>query len=126
VSDPGSDPIRLDKWLWHARFFKTRGIATRQISAGHVRLNASRVNKPSQQVGPGDTLTFVQGDRVRVVRVLSCGARRGPAAEAQTLYDDLSPEAAPSDAGGPQLRTGGRPTGKERRIFDQTRRSSLE
>ena len=117
---------RLDKWLWQARFFKTRGIAAREIAAGHVRVNAARAGKPAQAVGPGDTLTFMQGRRVRVVRILALALRRGPAAEARTLYDDLSPERPSREPGTPEPRAGGRPSGKERRSYDRARRSSLE
>ena len=89
--------IRLDKWLWYARFFKTRGLAAKTVSAGHVRVNAARVSKPAQAVGPGDTLTFPQAKRIRVVRILAPGTRRGPAPEAQALYEDLSPPAPPPE-----------------------------
>lgn len=81
--------IRLDKWLWHARFFKTRGLAARTVAEGHVRVNARPVDKPATAIGEGDTLTFPQGPRIRVIRVLAAGLRRGPAPEAQALYDDL-------------------------------------
>jgi ribosome-associated heat shock protein Hsp15 len=89
------ETIRLDKWLWQARFFKTRGMATRAVQAGHVRVNSVRTVKPAQAVGPGDTLTFVRAGQVRVVRLRAIGLRRGPATEAQTLYDDLAPPAEP-------------------------------
>lgn len=90
VGQPPRETMRLDKWLWQARFFKTRGLATKSVQEGGVRLNAARVAKPAHPVSPGDTLTFIQGGRVRVVRILSTGRRRGPAVEAQALYDDLS------------------------------------
>jgi ribosome-associated heat shock protein Hsp15 len=95
--------MRLDKWLWQARFFKTRALAAGVVSAGKLRLNAERTDKPARAVGPGDVLTFPQGARVRVVRVVALGTRRGPAAEAAALYDDLDPAAgpAPSPAPGP-------------------------
>jgi ribosome-associated heat shock protein Hsp15 len=80
--------IRLDKWLWQARFFKSRSLSAGMIEAGHVRLNGQRVTKPAQAVGPGDVLTFVQGRVIRVVRILATGTRRGPASEAQGLYRD--------------------------------------
>lgn len=86
--------IRLDKWLWHARFFRTRGMATDEVAAGHVRVNGVKVSKPGRAVGEGDTLTFPQGARIRVVRITATALRRGPATEAQTLYIDL--DAAPS------------------------------
>ncbi len=92
--------IRLDKWLWHARFCKTRGVAARLVAAGAVRVNATRVAKPAHPVRVGDRLTFAQGEIVRVVRVRALGARRGPAEEARCLYEEVAPE-APSDASGP-------------------------
>lgn len=90
VGQPPRETVRLDKWLWQARFFKTRALATKSVQEGGVRLNAARVLKPAQPVGPGDTLTFIQAGLVRVIRVRSTGARRGPAVEAQSLYVDLS------------------------------------
>jgi ribosome-associated heat shock protein Hsp15 len=92
----GPDAIRLDKWLWHARFCKTRGIASRLIAAGAVRVNASRVTKPATVVRVGDGLSFAQGGVVRAVRIRALGTRRGPAPEARLLYDDL--DAGPSDS----------------------------
>jgi ribosome-associated heat shock protein Hsp15 len=111
--------VRLDKWLWQARFFKTRSLATKLVAAGHVRVNALRVVKPATSIGPGDVLTFAQGARVRVIRVVAPGVRRGPASEAQTLYDDLTPPPEPDapDA----ARTGPRPTKKDRRAMDAWR-----
>ena len=81
---------RLDKWLWQARFFKTRALASRMISRGRIRMNARRVRKPAAQVRIGDGLTFAQGDEIRAIRVLGFGTRRGPASEAQLLYEDVA------------------------------------
>jgi ribosome-associated heat shock protein Hsp15 len=87
----GSGPaIRLDKWLWHARFCKTRSIAARMVASGQVRVNATRVVKPATPLRVGDGLTFAEGAVIRVVRVRALGARRGPAPEARLLYDDLA------------------------------------
>jgi Ribosome-associated heat shock protein implicated in the recycling of the 50S subunit (S4 paralog) len=83
--------IRLDKWLWHARFFKSRSIASGVVTGGKVRVGGNPVSKPARAVGPGDVLTFVQADVARVIRILDCGTRRGPAPEAQALYEDLTP-----------------------------------
>ena len=117
--------IRLDKWLWHARIFKTRSLATRQVQRGLVRVNGVKTAKPAQGVGPGDTLTFALGGRVRVLRIVAAGARRGPATEAQALYLDISPKV--SDAPGrPVAEKGGRPTKKDRRKLDQSRYPQLE
>ncbi|PWE33732.1 RNA-binding protein S4 [Maritimibacter sp. 55A14] len=122
---PARETLRIDKWLWQARFFKTRSLAARVVSAGKLRVNGTRVTKPSATVGPGDTLTFPQARRIRVVRVLALGERRGPAPEAQALYDDLTPpeESVP---GAPRPEGKGRPTKKERRKFDPFRRSPLD
>jgi len=120
--------IRLDKWLWFARFFKTRGLATRTVQAGHVRVNSDRISKPAYSVGPGDTLTFAQGTRIRVVTILAAGTRRGPAPEAQALYEDLSPPPEPRDPtpAAPKFDGGGRPTKKDRRQGDAARKRGLE
>jgi ribosome-associated heat shock protein Hsp15 len=88
--------LRLDKWLWQARFFKSRDLATEVITEGHLRLNGQHCLKPGHAVGPGDVLTFAQGAQIRVVRVLDIGGRRGPASEAQQLYLDLDPASAPA------------------------------
>lgn len=117
--------IRLDKWLWHARIFKTRSLATRQVLGGLMRVNGAKTSKPAQAVGPDDTLTFALGGRVRVLRIVASGARRGPAPEAQALYCDLSP-APVDDPGRPVGEKGGRPTKKERRKLDQSRFPPLE
>ncbi len=83
---------RLDKWLWHARFFKTRGLAQKACEAGRIRVNGRRITKAHRSIGPGDVLTFVQGRLVRIVRVSAVAERRGPAPEAQRLYEDIGSE----------------------------------
>jgi ribosome-associated heat shock protein Hsp15 len=87
------EPIRADKWLWHARFFKTRALAAAVVSKGRMRLNGQHFSKPGQRLRPGDVLTFTIGHQVRVIRVLAPGQRRGPADEARGLYLDLDPPA---------------------------------
>ncbi|MEX0283688.1 MAG: RNA-binding S4 domain-containing protein [Paracoccaceae bacterium] len=109
------EKLRIDKWLWHARFFKTRSLAARQVSDGHVRLNGNRVQKTSQAVMADDVLTFPQARAIRVVRVVALGTRRGPAEEAQALYEDL----APPEASEPVERVGPRPTKKDRRQINK-------
>lgn len=87
---PG-ESLRIDKWLWHARFYKTRAIARQAACSGVLRLNNQRVEKASIAVKPGDVLTVPRGHRdVAVVCVQALGARRGPASEAQALYDVVS------------------------------------
>lgn len=84
------DAIRLDKWLWQARFFRSRAAAARLCAAGSVRIDGAVVEKAHFLVRPGQVLTFPQARRIRVVRVRALGARRGPAAEARLLYDNLA------------------------------------
>jgi ribosome-associated heat shock protein Hsp15 len=79
--------LRLDKWLWCARFYKTRGLAAAACESGHIRINGFRVEKAGREVRPGDVLTIPQGREVVVVRVLAGAKRRGPATEARTLYE---------------------------------------
>jgi len=114
-ADATPDTMRVDKWLWHARFAKTRSVAAGLVKNG-VRLNGTRIAKPAAQVGPGDVLTFAIGPRVRVVKVLALGTRRGPAPEAQALYDDLSPPPPPPDLSAPRS-AGPRPDKRDRRRF---------
>ena len=86
-----SAAVRLDKWLWYARFFKTRSLATKLISSGKLRINGEVKSKPHRQAQIGQVLTFVQGPYIRVIRIDEIGKCRGPAAEAATLYTDLDP-----------------------------------
>jgi ribosome-associated heat shock protein Hsp15 len=93
--DPASTGLRLDKWLWQARFFKTRALAAQLVGKGRLRINQMIVTKAHHRVRPGDVLTFPQGRAVRIVRVVHLGSRRGPASEAQTMYEDLAEQQAP-------------------------------
>ncbi len=88
--------LRLDKWLWQARFFKSRTLAAELIAGGDCRVNGVRVSRVGTPIAVGDVLTFVQARTVRVVRVTDLGYRRGPASEAQLLYADLAHDAPPS------------------------------
>jgi ribosomal 50S subunit-recycling heat shock protein len=89
----GEEACRIDIWLWRARFFKTRSLAARMVEEGRVRLSRAgaetRLDKPSRTVRPGDGLVFALGGRLIAVRVEGLGDRRGPAAEAQSLYSAL-------------------------------------
>ena len=119
---------RLDKWLWYARLVKTRTLAAHLVSAGKVRINRERAGKPSRSIHVGDVITAAIHDRVRVLKVLATGTRRGPAAEAQSLYEDMSPP--PAGAPDNMVRLGmparrekgaGRPTKRDRRRIDAWR-----
>jgi ribosome-associated heat shock protein Hsp15 len=120
----GSDAtLRLDKWLWHARIFRSRSLASKFCLEGRIRIGGRVVEKAHHMVKPGDVLTFPLGRDVRVLKIVALGTRRGPATEARTLYEDLSAPpapAAPSDATGPARERGsGRPTKAERRAVDR-------
>ena len=82
--------LRLDKWLWQARFFKTRTLATRVCLSGKVRIDGQVVRKAHFQVRVGNVLTFPRGRDIQVVRIEALGTRRGPASEAQSLYSSLT------------------------------------
>ncbi|MFV1594130.1 RNA-binding S4 domain-containing protein [Phaeobacter sp. JH20_36] len=116
-----AEKIRIDKWLWQARFFKTRSLSAKMVSAGHLRLNGNKIAKPAQNVSLGDVLTFPQGRIIRTVRVEALGTRRGPATEAQALYFDLTEKQDPVPRN-PRYEGKGRPDKKERRALDLSRR----
>jgi len=121
--------LRLDKWLWFARFFKTRSLAASRVAAGDVRVNGERVTKRATTIQPGDVLTFAQGRVVRVIEVLAIGVRRGPAPEAQALYSDKSPPLPPAQtkvSENPKFEGRGRPTKRDRRRADLSRSRHLE
>jgi ribosome-associated heat shock protein Hsp15 len=78
---------RIDKWLFHARFYRTRAMAQAAASAGKVRLNGVRVEKPGHLLRPGDVLTLGRGGEIVALKVLALAERRGPATQAQRLYE---------------------------------------
>lgn len=122
---------RLDKWLWYARFFKTRTQATKLIQSGKLRINGDITNKPHRTAIIGMVLTFSQAKHVRVIKILEIGQRRGPAPEAIALYEDLSPIISESskqdknkDVDFERREIGtGRPTKKQRRETEQLKDS---
>ena|SRR5438270_3004151 len=92
--------IRIDKWLWHARFFRSRAAAQRAAASGLLRLNGTRVQKSSAIVQAGDVVVLPRGREVLAVRVEALAIRRGPAEDARRLYrilaDGLLDPSAPS------------------------------
>jgi ribosome-associated heat shock protein Hsp15 len=87
---PTEDRQRIDRWLWHARLVRTRSDAAALADAGYVRVNGARIAAPSRQVRTGDVVTVALDRRVRVLKVRGFVERRGPAATAQSLYEDLT------------------------------------
>lgn len=81
--------LRIDKWLWFARFAKTRTMAQKLVQSGRVRINRRKSDDPAHPVRVGDVLTVAFDSGVRVLRVLGLGIRRGPAPEARTLYEEI-------------------------------------
>lgn len=115
---------RVDRWLWHARVVRTRTDAAALAASGQVRLNGDRIASASKPVRAGDVLTIGIGARVRVLRVIGFAERRGDAALAMTLFDDLTgpPPAVPREnaaSAGPI--NGRRPTKRDRRALDRLR-----
>lgn len=113
---------RLDQWLWHARFFKTRTLATTLCKNRKIRIDGRVVIKAAATISPDQVLTFPKEGEIRIVRVLGLSTRRGPASEAATLYEDLTPpqNRLKKSAGlrVAQRKTGtGRPTKKDRRAL---------
>ncbi len=127
MSEP-AQKLRIDKWLWHARFFKTRSLAAKVVSGGKLRVNGQPISKPAYMVSVSDVLTFPQADNIRVIKVLAMGERRGPAPEAQQLYEDLAPPKPREEITEqvPRFEGKGRPTKKDRRALQQTRTDLLE
>lgn len=125
------DKVRLDKWLWAARFFKTRAKAKDAIDGGKVHLNGQR-SKPSKEIAIGDQLDITQGYDEKVVIVSGLSERRGSASIAQALYEETSESeqkralvAEQRKAAGQQVRSEGKPTKKNRRLIHQFRDKNL-
>ncbi len=88
--------MRLDKWLWQARFYRSRALATRAVETTPLRIDGRPTDKPHATVAPGMVLTFAHGGGVKVIRVLALGQRRGPASEARTLYEEVGSATLPT------------------------------
>jgi ribosome-associated heat shock protein Hsp15 len=121
----GEGKQRIDKWLFFTRVVKSRSLAAKLVSGGSVRVNKDKIDQPSHGIRPGDVLTITLDRRILVYKVLSGGTRRGPADEARTLYEDLSPPLPAKDGmsrldGLPMRDAGsGRPTKRDRRQVDR-------
>jgi ribosome-associated heat shock protein Hsp15 len=117
------DKQRLDRFLFFARAVKSRTLAQKLIEAGQVRVNSERTDRTDHKVGAGDVLTMTIHNRLLVWRIVDAGERRGPATEAQALYEDLSPPPLPRAEAQPLFAQrdpgAGRPTKKERRDTDR-------
>ena len=126
-----TEKIRLDTWLWYARFYKSRSLSSKAILSGKLRVNSNKIIKPASKVKINDVLTINHQNMVRIIQVQSLGIRRGPAIEAQKLYKDLSGDAI----GASNIKNvsekskkdrNKRPTKKDRRILDKIVTKTLE
>ena len=123
------EPVRIDRWLWAARLAKTRPLAAEAVKGGRVHVNGAAV-KPSRDIRPGDELEVTFGTLRRTVVVRATATRRGPAAEAQALYEETPASVAERERRAQERRLaaaaapepGGRPTKRDRRRLDRTRR----
>lgn len=124
-----TDKLRIDKWLWAARFYKTRSLAVEEIDKGRVRINDQEV-KPSREVKVGDTLALRQGPLIRTVVVRGISSQRGPAPVAQQLYEETAESLANKIQAAEQRHLAidpagslehGRPTKRDRRTLDKAR-----
>lgn len=128
----GDERVRLDKWLWCTRFFKSRSLATEAVAGGRVKLNGQRV-KAAHGVRPGDVLDVTVGEETREVRVQSLPERRGPAPEAQRCYTETDASVKRREErrenrrlAGPEPLSAGRPDKRDRRRLEQFRRGLKE
>lgn len=129
---PEAEPVRVDKWLWAARFVKNRALAVDLVKGGHVEINGHKA-KPSKEVRPGDRIQLTLGEAVHRFVVLRTDGRRGPATVAQTMYRETAEHRAErerlaaerrlrfGDAGGPAPgQRNERPTKRDRRKLEET------
>ena len=126
-----TEKIRLDTWLWYARFYKSRSLSSKAILSGKVRVNSNKIIKPASKVKINDVLTINHVNTVRIIQIQSIGSRRGPASEAQALYNDLSPDVTAASKSKDvseksKKDTNKRPTKKDRRILDKIVAKTLE
>lgn len=117
---------RIDKWLFFARIVKSRTLAAKFVTNGQVRVDGNKISQAAQQVSVGQILTFARDRDVKILKILAAGERRGPASEAQALYEDLTPERPKTDRATIPSKIkreegAGRPTKKERRETDRLR-----
>jgi len=115
---------RVDVWLWYARFYKTRSLASKMVRGGKVRINGNICKKPSTLVSQFDVLTFSRADQILIAKIIDIGMRRGPAPEAQLLYEDLTPPkqingVSKKEVNAVREKGAGRPTKSERRAIDK-------
>ena len=126
-----TEKIRLDTWLWYARFYKSRSLSSKAILNGKLRINSNKITKPATKVKTNDVLTLNYVNEIRVIQIQSLGSRRGPASEAQSLYIDLTEDRIGSSNVKSKIEkskkdSNKRPTKKDRRLLDKIMIKTLE
>ena len=126
-----TEKIRLDTWLWYARFYKSRSLSSKAILSGKLRINSNKITKPATKVKTNDVLTLNYVNEIRVIQIQSLGSRRGPASEAQSLYIELTEsrnETSNVKSTIEKLKkdSNKRPTKKDRRLLDKIVIKTLE
>ena len=115
--------LRVDKWLWYARFFKSRTLAVKLCVGRRLRVYGETGIKPHHLIKVGDVLTFPKGPHIRVIKIIALATRRGPAPEAQALYEDLEPPVTQKEKSSSQVASrepgAGRPTKADRRAIER-------
>ena len=126
-----TEKIRLDTWLWYARFYKSRSLSSKAILNGKLRINSNKITKPATKVKTNDVLTLNYVNEIRIIQIQSLGSRRGPASEAQSLYIDLTEDRIGSFNVKSKIEkskkdSNKRPTKKDRRLLDKIVIKTLE
>ena len=126
-----TEKIRLDTWLWYARFYKSRSLSSKAILSGKLRINSNKIAKPATKVKTNDVLTLNYVNEIRIIQIQSLGSRRGPASEAQSLYIDLTEDRIGSSNVKSKIEkskkdSNKRPTKKDRRLLDKIVIKTLE
>ena len=126
-----TEKIRLDTWLWYARFYKSRSLSSKAILNGKLRINSNKITKPATKVKTNDVLTLNYVNEIRIIQIQRLGSRRGPASEAQSLYIDLTEDRIGSSNVKSKIEkskkdSNKRPTKKDRRLLDKIVIKTLE
>lgn len=123
---------RIDKWLWHARFYKTRSIAQKQVATGKIRVDREKISSPSRKVSAGNVLTITRDRDIKIIEILGVADKRGPYSEAQLLYNDMSPpkpekqKQEQTKESMSRIQSKGRPTKHQRKQIMAMKRNSVE
>lgn len=123
---------RIDKWLWHARFYKTRSIAQKQVATGKIRVDREKISSPSRKVSAGNVLTITRDRDIKIIEILGVADKRGPYSEAQLLYNDMSPpkpekqKQEQTKESMSRIQSEGRPTKHQRKQIMAMKRNSVE